>query len=115
MDFKLTTGGDLDLSTGDIQMTDDLAQKVAIRLRWFLEEWRLGPKLGLPYFQTILVKNPDIAAITRAIRSEIMKVDGIAGVSELNVSVDPQNRSMKCRFTAVTTTTTTRMEVEVNV
>jgi len=36
-------------------------------------------------------------------------------VSELNVSVDPQNRSMKCRFTAVTTTTTTRMEVEVNV
>lgn len=115
MDIKLTKNGDLDFSTGDIQMTDDLAQKVTIHLRWFRNEWRLGPKFGLPYFQTVLVKNPDIAAITSAIRSEIMKVDGIAGVSELNVSVDSQNRSMKCGFTAVTTTTTTRMEVEVNV
>lgn len=115
MDIKLTTGGDLDLSTGDIQMTDDLAQKVAIRLRWFLDEWRLGPKLGLPYFQTILVKNPDIAAITRAIRSEVMKVDGISGVNNLSISIIPEKRLLRCKFNAVTTTTTQGMEVEVNV
>lgn len=114
MDFKLTPGGDLDLSTGDIQLTDDLAQAVAIRLRWFLEEWKLGPSLGLPFFQTILVKNPDLAAVSRVIRAEIMKVSGISGVIDLDVSVDPQNRLLRCSFVAVTTTTT-RMEVEVNV
>ena len=53
-DLLLDESGDLLLDeTGDIQFTDSITQAIAIRLRWFLNEWKLGPELGIPYYEEV--------------------------------------------------------------
>ena len=45
IDFKLSPDWDLELSAvGDISATDSIVQAVRVRLLWFFQEWRLGPR-----------------------------------------------------------------------
>ena len=61
MDILLDANGDLDISKrGDISLGDSVAQKIRIRLLWFEGEWRWDTDEGLPYFDGLLVKNPDV-------------------------------------------------------
>lgn len=113
MDFKLTQDGDLDFSSTDICLTDSIRQKVANRLRWIAGEWRFGPNLGVHYFDKILVKAPDLTAISREIRNEVLAVENVIDVSGLTVSIDAAARAMTCAFTAVTPYENMKMEVVV--
>ena len=57
-DVLLTDAGDLLInSVGDISLTDSVQQAIAVRLRWFADEWRLGRDIGVPYFEDILIKD----------------------------------------------------------
>ena len=50
MDILLSADGDLFLSEkGDISLTESVAQKIKIRLKWWLGEWRWDEEEGLPY------------------------------------------------------------------
>ena len=70
-DLKLTNSGDLEISEdGDVSLTQSVRQAVLIRLRWLFGEWRFAPENGVPYFQKIMVKNPDIPRIKQIIRDE---------------------------------------------
>ena len=113
MDIKITKGGDLDITeTGDIQLTHSIQQDILIHLRWILEEWRLGPEFGLPYFQDILVKNPNLEIVKRDIVNEIMKCDKIVNASIEDLNYDPKARTLKVRYKAETDEESFREEVE---
>ena len=75
-DILLLKAGDLHITdTGDILLTDSIQknfpttgnlsvrQAVLIRLRWFFAEWRFSPQAGFPYFEEVLIKNPNIPKI----------------------------------------------------
>jgi len=95
-DVLLTKDGDIVVTeNGDISLTDSIRQAVAIRLKWIYHEWRLGPEFGLPWFEEIWVKNPNILKIKSLIRSEIVQVQGVDNAIVTNVQYDPKSRKAK--------------------
>lgn len=98
-DLLLDESGDLELdATGDIQFTDSIKQAIAVRLRWFAEEWRLGPDLGLPYYNDVFVKNPNYVVIQDRIREAISDVDGVDEINFLEIAHDTQMRKLQIKY-----------------
>ena len=113
-DLRMMQSGDLYLDdAGDVATTDSIVQAVTIRLRWFANEWRLGQGLGFPYFEEVLVKNPNIVKIKYLLRDEIMSVDGVTGVERIDIDVDKRTRQAK--ITAVFTVDNETYKEEVNI
>lgn len=114
LDFKLTEDGDLELTEeGDILTTESICQAVRVRLRWFLEEWRLGPKMGFPYFEEVFVKNPSEAKIRHLVRETVMSVDGVTDVESIEYSTDRKTRSSTIAVVFCTDEETFREEVNI--
>lgn len=114
LDLKLTKDGDLELTdSGDILQTNSVCQAVRVRLLWFLEEWRLGPDMGFPYFEEVFIKNPSEAKIRHLIRETIMDVDEVTDVESIEYSVDKRTRSAAIAVVFCTDEDTFREEVNI--
>ena len=112
MDILLDADGDLDISErGDISFGDSVAQKIRIRLLWFEGEWRWDTEEGLPYFEELFVKNPDVDEFESLVREKIFEVDEVTEVREVLVSHDRQERTATIRYTALTDYETIKEEV----
>jgi hypothetical protein len=97
-DLKLVNGQLVFLEKG-LRAT---AQRLKIRLLFFLGEWYLDQRQGVPYWESVLVKNPNIDSIKAMFRRVIVNTPGIAGVDEISISFDRQNREAFLSFEAVT-------------
>lgn len=116
LDILLTEDGDIRINQdGDISLTDSVRQAIKIRLKWFLGEWRLGPEAGLPYFEEILIKNPNIPRCCEIFRDAILSVKEVTNVTDLSLDVDPVKRRTLLKFTAVTMEETFNEEVLLSV
>jgi hypothetical protein len=98
-DILLTAAGDYEVIEG----RDAIAQHVRIRLQHFLGEWFLDEREGVPYFERILVANPDLVAIREAYRRTIAETPGIASVRDIGLDFDRQTRTLRVTGSAVTT------------
>ena len=99
-DILLDSSGDIKVSpNGDISLTDSIRQAVLVRLRWIYGEWRLGPELGFPWFEEVLVKNPNIPKVRSLLRSEIMQVEGVNAAEVKEVRYDRAKREATFFFT----------------
>lgn len=104
-DIKLNSSGDIDLSTGDIQLTSGLeaiAQALRIRLKFFKGEWFLSPDVGMPYFEKIFVKNPSVQLINSIFRKAILACPGVKDVKDIVPNYDPNTRKLSLSFSATT-------------
>jgi hypothetical protein len=100
--FNLETGTFI-RSNGRITFVADRAaigQAVAIHLQSFRGEWFLDIFNGLPYFDQILVKAPNMVAIEQTLRREIESVPGIKAVKTLNLTRDRVNRTLSVTWVA---------------
>jgi hypothetical protein len=88
---------------------------VKILLQWFFAEWRFAPKLGLPYFEEIFVKNPDTKRIARIVREEAVKADGVKEIRGVTVEADRKTRNAKVKFVIITDYGSFKEEVTINV
>lgn len=114
-DILLSSDGDLVVnSVGDISLTDSVQQAIAVRLRWFAAEWRLGRDIGVPYFEEILIKNPDTSRIERIVRDEILSVDEVDEVKRVVCDVRPEMRTAYIRYEACVGETILRGGIEIN-
>ena len=114
-DLALDTNGDLLVnSSGDFVPIDSVRQGVQIKLRWVKGEWVFNPSYGVPYFDTILVKKPNVALIEKALRDQILSVDGIVSVGSVKISIDAKKRTMKADFTASTKDEEIESEVDLS-
>lgn len=103
-DLALSKSGDLYLNSGgDFEIIDSVRQAIQIKLRWFLGEWKFNEDFGTPYFQKILIKNPNIAVVEKALRDQILSVDGVTGIKSISLDEDKSERSLTVEFTASTT------------
>lgn len=96
--FILGANLDLQLLTG----LDAVAQMVDITLKTLLGEWFSDTTVGVPYFQEILVKAPNIPAIRQIFKQAIEGVDGIASVTTLDLTFDKANRKLIVSWAATT-------------
>lgn len=113
IDLKLDATGDLELSAaGDISATDSIVQAVRIRLLWFFGEWRLMPSLGFPYFENLLVKNPNESKLRHLIRETVMSVDGVKDVTDISFDIDKRTavRPLRSRLLRTKTGSERRSE-----
>lgn len=114
-DFALAADGDLYLNrNGDVEIIGSIRQALQIKLKWFLGEWVFNPDLGVPYFEDILIKNPNQAIIEKDIREQILSVEGVTGIDSLSLSWDRQTRNLSCKFIVQTTEGEIESEVSFN-
>lgn len=99
------TSGDLVLREGDILLIDNaerVAQQILITLRFWLGEWFLNTKDGVPYLEYVLVKSPNLLHIRQIFTEAMEKVDGVKRVEEMNLAFDVKNRSLRVDYEAST-------------
>lgn len=95
--------GDIDISSGDmVYLTGNeaIAQHVLVRLRFFSGEWFLDTRIGIPYFQQILVKNPDDAAVRAIFIEAIVTTPGIDSLDSFEMDYDGPTRALRVTFAA---------------
>jgi hypothetical protein len=78
-----------------------VAQRVKCRLLFFLGEWVLDQRLGVPYFRDVLVKNPDPILISAIFRQVVRETPGVSRVTKLLATIDKPTRTLTVDFSAV--------------
>lgn len=73
-------------------IVDYVRQKVRTKIKWFLNEWFMDISLGIPYFQYIYVKNPDIQTIESILRLEIENIKEVKEVPKISIDYAPDTR-----------------------
>ena len=109
----LLENGDLYFKNGDIVLKNSVRQKINIRLKWFFQEWRWNDEVGLPYFEHVFNKNPDINHIRELIKDEIFNVPEVVEVNDVAVKIDNFSRKVVIYYEAVTDQKTYREEVAI--
>jgi hypothetical protein len=94
-DLKLTTAGDLDFSTNDLQIIEGLEairQELQIRYRFFLGEWFLNRDEGVPYLEHVLKKNATDAQVRLVLLEVAKTTPGVDEVRDYDADLDRANR-----------------------
>lgn len=105
-DLKLDADGDLEIgSDGDLIIVtgiDAIAQHLRIRLQFFLGEWFLDTRLGIPYFEEVLRKSPDLNVVQSLLREAIDETPGVIAINSFELDYDGVTRSLSLDFRALT-------------
>lgn len=99
---------EIDTATWDIKLPINIlkgapavVQKVRIRFKFFLGEWFLDTRLGVPYFQNILIKNPDPSVISAIFKKVLRTTPGVTAVRTFDATLDRVARRLTVDFLAV--------------
>ena len=96
-----TVNDDLVFENNELVLVDGLdlvEQLLRQRLQTFLGEWFLDTSLGLPYFQDILVKNPNANVVTSLLKDAILNTPGVIELVSFTPDFDSVNRSLNLSF-----------------
>jgi hypothetical protein len=103
MDILLDSSGDLFLTEdGDIKLENSVRQKIRILVLWFEGEWRWNDEIGMPYRDTLLMKNPDTEYFEDALREAIFDIDEVTEVQDVEIDYDSSTREAVIRYTVLT-------------
>ena len=78
-----------------------LAQRIQCRLQTFKGECFLDREIGVPYYEEILKKNPDLGRIRSLLSSVISGVDGVDKILSLDLSFDRKTRMLSVTFRVI--------------
>lgn len=94
-DFVLTAEKNLRLTD---TLTEFVSQKIENTLLFFYGEWFLDFERGIPYFQKIFTKNPDIDLINAIFVREIKAIAEIQEILLFETEYDPAQRIFNVTF-----------------
>lgn len=105
-----STQNDLLVIDGDLVLTSDanplgtnnVLQDILTRLRFMLGEWFMDTSQGLPWFQQILVKNPDLSKIDAIFQNTILGTPGVITLISYDFDPDLSARTLEVEFKAAT-------------
>lgn len=90
---------------------DSLMQRIWIRMRFWLGEWFLDERLGVPWVERIFVKNADPRAIRNILTKVVASTPGVSRVTNFVMTVDKRARSFTVsRMTVVLDDGTTTID-----
>jgi len=98
MDIQLDDNRDLLIENNDvifIEGEDEIEQRVLQNLRMFQGEWFLNLDSGVPYYQDILVKNPNLYNVSAILKTAILDTPGVLEISNFTADFDQTNRELK--------------------
>jgi hypothetical protein len=102
MDLKLDSTGDLDITNNQLTLVTGqayIAQSWRIRLLTIHQEWFLDERIGIPYFEYILIKNPNESLIRSLFRQATYSVSGIKEILGIEYDLDNANRALSLGIT----------------
>lgn len=105
--FLETEDRDFALFEGNLILVRDaraIAQKVENRFRFFLGEWFLDLREGVPYFQQILVKGPSIKVVRQLFLKVITTTPGMSDVIDFDMQYDGTTRTLFYQWSGITDT-----------
>lgn len=73
-------------------------QKISTRLRFFLGEWFLDQREGIPYYRDVFIKNPDLAIIRSVFRQVINSIQEVSEIRTLTVAYNRTTRTLGVEF-----------------
>ncbi len=100
-----------DADTGDLIVGADLSflsdgdaikQACRLALELFLGEWFLDGSIGVPYYEEILVKAPNLPAIRAIFRKKLLAIVGVLDVISINLSYDNAARKLSVSWRVLT-------------
>lgn len=98
------TDGDLDLSSGGLALTTSLAQFTAQKIdegfQFFLAEWFLNQREGMPYFRHVIGRKPDLPLLESLFLKALRSRPGVASVLRFGVDFDRKTRTLQVDFAA---------------
>lgn len=97
-DFTLTTGKNLRLTD---TLTEFVSQKIENILLFFKGEWFLDYEKGIPYFEKIFTKNPDINLINTIFIREIRAIDEIVEIVKFETVYTASTRTFEIDFEVI--------------
>lgn len=101
-DIKLSEPGwDLAIENGDLVLTEGseaVRQHLKQRLQTFLNEWFLDARVGVPYYEHVLVKNPEPLVLDSVFKSVILNTPGVEKLLEFDIDVEQATRKMTLLF-----------------
>ena len=103
--MALDSDGDMALDSAGLPFfiggVDEAIQRMRVRFLFFLKEWFRDQNLGVPYFEHILIKRPNLTLVRSLWRQVILGTPGITGLNRLTESYDPVLRTLRPVFEAV--------------
>jgi hypothetical protein len=98
--------GDLDMTRG-LRLTESSAQFVAQRVRsrllFFLGEWFINVRLGVPYFLKVFVSNPDLSLVKAIFRRVIVGTPGVKSLDTFDVKFLKRERTLNVKARILST------------
>lgn len=96
----VVANGDLSIVSGSDAIAQDWQQQMQV----WAGEWFLDNTIGVPYKQTILVKNPNLDLVQAALLTATTNVPGIVLILDFNFNYDNNSRSISVSIVAQTST-----------
>lgn len=101
-DITLDSSGDLFISeSGDLvlnQKADAVRQHLEQRIKTGFREWFLDRSIGIPYFEHVLVKNPNVTVIDSLFKSTILDTPGVDELLAFDLILDNNSRELSISF-----------------
>ena len=101
-DVLLSTTSTITTPTFTTTTSENLAQRLKIRLQTFKGEWFLDGTIGIDYFNQIAGKNRSKAAVDAIIQAEILKEQEVLQITAYSSVVDKTTRKITIQFTVRT-------------
>jgi hypothetical protein len=105
MDLKVNSTGDLDITNNRLSFVEDveyIAQAWAIRLKTIMGEWILDQRIGIPYLQHVLVKNPNMNLVREIFRRATYSTPGIKEITFFEMSLNNTTRELSIEIAGIT-------------
>ena len=104
----------LDVSTGDLLLPPQwisggpvVLQRFIVRAKWFRGEWLLDQNQGTPWYEQVLVKNPNPVVIGQIFKRVLLSTPGVLAVLSFAAQYSATTRSLTLSFSAQLTDDTT--------
>jgi hypothetical protein len=85
--------GDMLIPVTIVKGVEAIRLRIVARLRFFKQEWFLDLRQGLPYYQAVFVKNPDLSLVNSIFRRAILSTPGVQSIASMETVFDRSVRS----------------------
>ena len=99
--IHLIPEGDLALEGGNFVMAigaEMIRQAIRSRFRFFLGEWFLDLREGVPYYRDVLVKNPDVLIVRSVFRRVLETTPGVLSILRFDLLYEAEIRTLRFDF-----------------
>ncbi len=100
---RTIAAGDLVIENGHFVIARGaryVRQKIACRFKFFLGEWFLDLREGIPYFRDVFTWDPNLAVIRSLFRRVVVTTPGVLALVRFDLKVDTSTRRLTFTFQA---------------